>query len=46
MAISTAKPSKRNALTGDVLLTIQECEERRIATAMVATGHERRTEVQ
>ena len=46
MATFTAKPSKRNALTGDLLQIVQEREERRLATPVVATGHERRTEVQ
>jgi len=46
MATFTAKPSKLNALTGDLLLTVQEREERRLATAVVVTGHERHTEVQ
>ena len=46
MAISTAKPSKRNALTRDLLQIVQEREERRLATPVVATGQERHTEVQ
>jgi len=41
MATFTAKPSRRNALTGDLVLTLREREERRLATAVVATGHER-----
>jgi len=46
MATFTAKPSRRNALTGDLVLTLQEREERRLATAVVATGHQRHPEVQ
>ncbi len=46
MATFSAKPSKRDALMGDLLRTVQEREERRLATPVVATGQERHSEVQ
>jgi len=46
MATFSAKPSKRDALMGDLLRTVQDREERRLATPVVATGQERHREVQ